>query len=52
MVVILLVNVYYNVLIAYALFYLFASITDELPWASCDNKWNTKHCVIERQGEH
>ena len=48
MTVLLLVNTYYNVLIAYSLFFLFASITDELPWARCDNKWNTKYCIIER----
>ena len=47
-VVLMLVNTYYNVLIAYALFYLFASITDELPWSRCDNKWNTEYCIIER----
>jgi len=48
-VVIMLVNTYYNVLIAYGLFYLFASITTELPWGKCDNKWNTPYCIIERR---
>ena len=48
--VLLLVNTYYNVLIAYSLFFLFASITDELPWARCDNKWNTEYCIIDRCG--
>ena len=49
-VVLLLVNTYYNVLIAYALFYLFASITSELPWGKCDNKWNTKYCIATKYG--
>ena len=49
-VVLLLVNTYYNVLISYALFYLFASITSELPWSKCDNKWNTKYCIATKFG--
>ena len=32
---------------AYGLFYLFASITSKLPWASCNNEWNTPNCVTE-----
>ena len=48
-VVLILVNTYYNVLIAYSLFYLFASITSELPWSHCDNKWNTKeYCITDK----
>jgi len=44
-VVMVLVNIYYNVLNAYALYFLFASITDKLPWATCGHEWNTKYCV-------
>ncbi|ELT92352.1 hypothetical protein CAPTEDRAFT_191230 [Capitella teleta] len=43
--VLLLVNTYYSVLIAYGLYYLFASITNDLPWASCGHEWNTENCV-------
>lgn len=38
------VSIYYNMIIGWSLFYLFASfihITD-LPWASCYHEWNTE----------
>jgi len=39
-----LVAVYYNVIIAKALYYIFGSFTWELPWASCGHDWNTNEC--------
>lgn len=36
------ISLYYNVIIATAFFYLFASFTSELPWSSCDNPWNNR----------
>ena len=38
-----LVSIYYNVIIAWSLFYLFASFANmaHLPWADCFNQWNT-----------
>ncbi|XP_045625896.1 sodium-dependent proline transporter-like isoform X2 [Procambarus clarkii] len=38
------IALYYNVIIAWALFYLFSSFTAELPWQSCDHWWNTAAC--------
>uniref|UniRef100_A0A8C7G6V7 Transporter n=1 Tax=Oncorhynchus kisutch TaxID=8019 RepID=A0A8C7G6V7_ONCKI len=38
------VGFYYNVIIAWALFYLFSSFTGELPWVHCNNTWNSPNC--------
>lgn len=39
-----LVCVYYNVIIALSLYYIFASFTSVLPWSHCNNEWNTPAC--------
>ncbi|XP_032833846.1 sodium- and chloride-dependent glycine transporter 2 [Petromyzon marinus] len=39
-----LIAIYYNIIICYTLFYLFASFTSALPWGSCTNEWNTPNC--------
>ena len=39
------VNLYYNILVAYILYYFFASMASEVPWANCENAWNTFRCV-------
>ncbi|XP_017778563.1 PREDICTED: sodium-dependent dopamine transporter [Nicrophorus vespilloides] len=38
------VDFYYNVIIAWALRFFFASFTDMLPWTTCNNPWNTPLC--------
>ncbi|XP_057188990.1 sodium- and chloride-dependent GABA transporter 2-like [Triplophysa rosa] len=35
----------YIIILAWALFYLIFSFIPQLPWASCDNTWNTDDCV-------
>ncbi|XP_033226112.1 sodium-dependent dopamine transporter-like [Belonocnema kinseyi] len=38
------VDFYYNVIIAWALRYFFASFSSLLPWTTCGNPWNTPSC--------
>ena len=38
------VSFYYNVIIAWALYFLTASATPDLPWIHCNNTWNTVNC--------
>lgn len=38
------VDFYYNVIIAWSLRFFFASFTNDLPWTSCTNFWNTPNC--------
>ena len=47
------VCVYYNMVIAYALYYLVLSFTSELPWQNCNPKWSSpskkSHCIIDKR---
>ncbi|XP_010765349.1 sodium- and chloride-dependent GABA transporter 2-like [Notothenia coriiceps] len=36
----------YVVILAWAFLYFFASFSAELPWATCNNTWNTDSCVV------
>ncbi|XP_070554270.1 sodium- and chloride-dependent glycine transporter 1-like [Ptychodera flava] len=38
------VTIYYNVIICYSVYYMFASFADVLPWVGCHNTWNTEDC--------
>ena len=40
----LLVSIYYNVIIAWILFYLFASFQKDVPWRKCDPTWASDKC--------
>ena len=44
MIIVFLGNVYYEVILAWTLRYLFDSFTTDLPWRHCTNKWNTECC--------
>lgn len=38
------VGLYYNMIIAWTIYYFFASLTPELPWAGCNNPYNDQVC--------
>lgn len=40
------VCVYYNVIIAWTLYYFVRSFAWELPWSHCNNPWNTERCFV------
>ncbi|XP_070554260.1 sodium- and chloride-dependent glycine transporter 1-like [Ptychodera flava] len=42
-----LVCMYYNVIITWTIFYIFASLSaiPGVPWTDCDNSWNTEYCL-------
>lgn len=42
------VMLYYNVIIAWTIFYMFASIRAQLPWQNCDADWSTKRKLIDK----
>ncbi|XP_045130389.1 sodium- and chloride-dependent glycine transporter 2-like [Portunus trituberculatus] len=42
-----LVAIYYNIILAWTLFYTFASFTSVLPWSHCDNSFNSHLCFTE-----
>lgn len=48
-VIVVLLNFYYIIVLAWALFYLFSSFTIDLPWGSCDHEWNTGGCGAPSQ---
>ncbi|XP_069141841.1 sodium-dependent proline transporter-like [Argopecten irradians] len=40
-------SMYYNMILAWAYFYMFASFTSELPWQGCNNGWNSNDCSLK-----
>ena len=47
-----LLNIYYIVILAWALLYMIFSFQSPLPWSTCGNKWNTAQCMtIARANE-
>ena len=43
------IGIYYNVIIAWSMYFFFASMTDILPWETCDNWWNTGRCTTTQE---
>ncbi|CAG0923053.1 unnamed protein product, partial [Notodromas monacha] len=43
------INIYYAVVIAWGLFYLVMSFSalPDVPWSTCNNWWNTDDCVVD-----
>ena len=35
---------YYNVILTWAMYYMFSVFQDPLPWSHCNNSWNTPLC--------
>jgi len=38
------IGTYYNIILSWAFFYIFSSFSSSLPWASCENPWNSEAC--------
>ncbi|XP_025157242.1 sodium- and chloride-dependent GABA transporter 1 isoform X2 [Harpegnathos saltator] len=42
-------NVYYIIILAWALFYFLVSLRADVPWRGCDNSWNTRYCITAEE---
>ncbi|KAL5011348.1 hypothetical protein ScPMuIL_009899 [Solemya velum] len=43
-IIVFFLNCYYNVILAWAFYYMFASMQSVLPWSDCGHEWNTENC--------
>lgn len=50
LVIVILLNIYYNIILMWSFRYLFASFTTgTLPWAKCGQEWNTCNCRLANE---
>ena len=47
MMVCMLFNAFYNVILAWCIYYIIGSCSTQLPWTTCNNWWNTPLCEEE-----
>jgi len=48
LVITFLISVYYNVIIAWTLYYIFVTFRKTMPWGECGNEWNSNYCKKDR----
>lgn len=41
-----LIGLYYNIVICYAFYFFFASMTSKLPWSDCSGSWTDRKCKV------
>ncbi|XP_074600060.1 sodium- and chloride-dependent GABA transporter 1-like [Brevipalpus obovatus] len=41
-------NCFYIVVLAWAMYYCWASLSYEVPWRDCENPWNTENCISDQ----
>lgn len=44
-----LVSVYYNVILAWSIYFLYSSFLEDIPWIGCHHTWNTEQCYAHNQ---
>lgn len=51
-IIVFLLNCEYNIILTWALYYLFSSFTSVLPWSHGGNEWNSENCTkLYKSGE-
>ncbi|XP_064486393.1 sodium- and chloride-dependent glycine transporter 2-like isoform X2 [Ornithodoros turicata] len=47
----IIVSLYYNVFLAYLIIYIYESMSNDLPWSSCDQEWGADDdCYVRKRG--
>ncbi|XP_063982875.1 sodium- and chloride-dependent GABA transporter 1-like [Diachasmimorpha longicaudata] len=42
-------NIYYIIILAWALFYFLVSLNSDVPWRTCNNYWNSEYCITPEE---